>query len=102
MLAVERTIEVVLIVLACLLFLAGPAVLIFQAYVWVREAAWMPLSALDGLIWAGSTHQWLFSPDDWLGIHAFLNWLPMSIALPILAVIPGYLYLAMEQSSPYK
>lgn len=97
----EGLIGIALILCAAALFFAGPAIWVYQAYGWLRSGDWHSISVVDGLIFAGVTHDWLQHPVDFIGAHALLEMLPASLVLMVLALIPAYFNTKLSESSPF-
>ena len=71
----------------------GFCILLWQAYGYLRQEVWQPVSAIDALRYVNM--KWAFAPTDWLGLYRILEWMPLSLLLPIagvvLALIAGWL-----------
>lgn len=78
--------------------LAGPGLLAFQAFVWLKTGNWMPLPLSELLQYLPDNIapimrpfvRWLSSPHDWIGVHRLVAWildLPLSAAAMIIGGI---------------
>jgi len=63
------------------LIFAGPAILSWQIYKYLRIGSWPSLSVVDALTWCNV--KWATTPADWLGLHQSLEWMPLSLFLPL-------------------
>jgi len=63
----------------------GAALLLYQVYIWLRVGHWEPHSIITLLRWA--EWPWAMSPRDWIGFHAFLDFIPLFLALPVAGVL---------------
>ena len=81
----ERTdwIGVAALSLAVSLF-SGLCVFAWQIYEFLRFDIWHSVSLIDVLRIAEMS--WATSPNDWLGLHRILEWIPLSLLLPITGV----------------
>lgn len=59
----------------------GAGVLVYQCYQWLRFSVWVPISIISALQWLEMP--WALSPRDWLGLFELLNFVPLSIGLPV-------------------
>src|SRR3970040_483024 len=62
-------------------------VIAFQLYAWLRTGAWEPISVVTLLAFVGL--EWAISPNDWLGVHRILNFIPLSLTFFVLALPSG-------------
>ncbi|HZM34663.1 MAG TPA: hypothetical protein VFC18_09215 [Burkholderiales bacterium] len=72
--------------------LSGLGAFAWQCYVWLRIAYWPSMSALTLLEWLGLA--WAKAPQDWLGLHALMGFVPLGFALPIAGLL-GMMALAL-------
>jgi hypothetical protein len=74
-------------------FFGGACILLWQVYGYLRFESWQPLSLVDVL--SRFEVRWAIAPTDWLGLHRILEWMPLSVLVPIiglvLALIVGWL-----------
>jgi hypothetical protein len=63
------------------LLLAGPALIAWQCYGWIRYGVWIPWSPLTLLLWMGAKAAWIFAPEDWIGLHRLIDAIPLSLVL---------------------
>ena len=66
-------------------FLSGPCILLWQIYGYLRFEKWHPLSIIDALHYCG--FGWAAFPTDWMGLYRILEWMPISLALPLIGGI---------------
>lgn len=76
------------------IFAGGWLALGCQIYWFLRENIWTPWSVLELLQTIGKPGGWLFNPQSWLGLHATLDFLPLSAT----GIIAGYLVMALANS----
>lgn len=73
-------------------FLGGIAVFLWQIYGYLRFEVWHSVFVVDVL--RSAEVRWAFLPNDWLGLYRVLDWIPISIFLPLLgmflAVVAGF------------
>ena len=64
----------------------GLPVVGYQVVVYLRSGQWMKLSAIDGFKYfiSRDTWSWLWSPQDWIGIHELLESTPLSLFLVLI------------------
>lgn len=74
-------------IFGCILGAFG--VFVWQAYKWIRTGDWPSLSIIDLLKKAPNSDigYWALWPNDWLGLHAALNYLGLAGALMIVAFL---------------
>lgn len=65
-----------LMIAAVLSWLAALALLAFQTYAWARYGTWAGYKTIELVAFLGAD-KWAVQPTDWLGVHAFLMWLPL-------------------------
>lgn len=63
------------------LIFAGPAIFSWQIYKYLRVGSWPSLSVVDALKWCNV--QWATTPVDWVGLHRSLEWMPLSLFIPL-------------------
>jgi hypothetical protein len=70
-------------VLGLVFFLAAAVTFAIQVFWFLREAVWYHLSLMDvaRMLVAPEKAPWAFEPQSWLGLHAILEWMPLSLAL---------------------
>jgi len=65
--------------------LSGPCILLWQIYGYLRFEKWLPLSIIDVLRYCEVG--WASFPTDWTGLYRILEWMPISLSLPLIGVI---------------
>lgn len=75
--------------------LCGLAVFAYQAYWWLRMSYWFSISIITGLRWLDVS--WARAPWDWLGLHALLDFIPLSLALPIVGLVAAGMIMQMAK-----
>ncbi len=91
--------------IAALIALAGAASLVwltgYQIYVWSKAGIWLEMPAASfGLAWIGaklnvsSLYLWATDPQDWIGIHAVLDWFSVGAALAMVCLVVAYVCIA--------
>lgn len=65
----------------------GSAVLLFQAYTYLRYGMWPPISLIDGLSLVN--FGWATNPTDWKGLHKILSKIPLSLVFFIAGFLPA-------------
>lgn len=65
-------------------FLSGFGVVIYQAYIYLKNGLWHPISSIDALVLLEV--EWAISPSDWFGIWKILNQIPLSILVIIFSL----------------
>jgi hypothetical protein len=63
----------------------GAALLLYEAYGWIRAGNWELHSVVTLLQMGGD--KWALNPQDWIGLHKFLDVIPLFLALPIAGVL---------------
>jgi len=58
----------------------------YQLFQWLRHGDWKSISVITGLRWLESS--WAVYPREWLGVHKLLDFIPLSIALILLGLVP--------------
>jgi len=61
------------------MLVAGPCLLGWQCYRWMRDGEWPPVSVITALQWMEV--KWSLGPTDWLGLFKLLEQIPLWIAL---------------------
>ena len=72
-------------------------ILLSQCLKFLQSGTWPSISVVDALRFFGS--EWATYPDAWLGVHNFLNSLPVSIGAVILGFLPLSLFVLVARSS---
>ena len=67
---------------------SGVLILALQCFIWAKSGVWHAIPATEIMILAGGDLAiWAHRPTDWVGLHAFLAWLPLSFV----ALVVGFL-----------
>ena len=66
-------------------FFSSFCILIWQVYGYLRLESWRSLSTLDVL--RSFEMKWAITPTDWLGLYRILEWMPLSLSLPIVGIV---------------
>lgn len=77
---------------------AAVAVLGWQAFQWLRLGAWpeLPLTYVLSHALNAGLDSWLFSPQEWRGVHKLLNLISLSGGLAILGALLAWVAVAIE------
>ncbi len=70
-------------------FLGGFCILIWQIYGYLRFEIWRSLSLVD--ILRGFEMKWAVAPADWIGLYRILEWMPLSLLVPVVGVILAFI-----------
>lgn len=66
----------------------GILILALQCFLWVKLGVWHPIPSTEiAIAFGGKLALWAHNPADWVGLHAFLAWLPLSFV----ALVVGFL-----------
>lgn len=73
---------------AVLVLFAGVAMLAYHGFVWLQTGDWQPWTMLTVVCMSqGPTLQmWCISPSSWQGLHTLLSWMPIWLAVILLAL----------------
>jgi hypothetical protein len=74
------------------LFLMGCALVLFQAALWLRRGAWIPITFKDFL--PASFHPWIAQPNDWLGVWKVVTFVSSCSAWWVFMVLAVVFYFA--------
>ena len=80
-----RAIRFALIAVSFLAMLGGTGTSLYQVLVYFWQGGWQPISALDPLV--SVNWSWAITPDSLLGAWKILDWLPLSVALILAAIV---------------
>ena len=80
-------IGVVALSVAVSLFIGG-CIFVWQIYEFLKFDVWRSISLIDVLRTAEV--QWATSPTDWLGLYRVLEWMPLSLLVPITGVFCAF------------
>lgn len=61
--------------------LGGVGMLGYQLYHWLRYAEWESFSLLWPLSYLPRFEDWVYYPDEWLGVHKVLEYIPFAFVL---------------------
>jgi hypothetical protein len=63
-------------------------VIVRQVWLYLRQGIWHPMSLLGALrvVIGDQGNPWLVYPEEWIGLHAVLNWIPLSLVFFVLGL----------------
>lgn len=79
---------------------AGVWSLVSQIWDWLRFGYWYGLNSLTivALLGGQDGERWALSPQEWIGVHQFLGWLPQCFGFWLVAVTPICVVLSLTKS----
>jgi hypothetical protein len=77
-------------------FLSGLCILSWQIYGYLRFENRRSLSVIDAI--RTTKVGWASFPTDWMGLYRILEWMPISLALPLIGVILAFI-IGLQESS---
>lgn len=80
-----------------LVALTGVGICVFQIYAFLKNGAWISLSALELMpIFPSGLEAWVKYPQSWLGLHKIIYGLLDAMPLSLLALIVGGLMMNFD------
>jgi hypothetical protein len=80
-------------VFGSMILLAGIGLLSYQSILWLQSGVWTEyplLSVFTFLFENTALHQWIISPESWVGLQKLFLWVLESIPVSIALMVPGF------------
>jgi hypothetical protein len=80
-------------VFGSMILLAGIGLLSYQSILWLQSGVWTEyplLSVFTFLFKNTALHQWIISPESWVGLQKLFLWVLESIPVSIALMVPGF------------
>ncbi len=76
-----------------MILLAGIGLLSYQSFLWLQSGVWTEypmLTVFNFLFENTSLHQWMVTPESWIGMQKLLLWILESIPVSLALMVPGF------------
>ncbi|MFT4578767.1 MAG: hypothetical protein ACI9UO_001592 [Nitrospinales bacterium] len=76
-----------------MILLAGIGLLSYQSFLWLQSGVWTEypmLTVFNFLFENTPLHQWIVTPESWIGMQKLLLWVLESIPVSLALMVPGF------------